>query len=285
MRQRVNVNENGKIYGKWKIAPDTWCITDHWNNFIYLLIGKEKAMLIDTCSSEGNVREVVEELTDKEIMVVNTHGHFDHTGGNACWPEAWMTKEAAVYAKEPFPGIHREWFAKKPYPDYKIHFLKDGDVINLGEREVEVLGIPAHSEGSIALLDRNTESLFCGDEIESGQVILFVRNEAISLKELAIKHRENMLKLKARRKEYNHIWPAHNGLPWEPDDYLNDYIRLDEKIIEGTAEVLPDTAGFGFPADNQAVENPFRDYGKLYRVEEGVASFVYSEEESVYHND
>ena len=87
MMQNTNVNENGKIYGKWKIMPDTWCITDGWGNFIYLLIGKEKAMLIDTCSCEGNVREVVEEITEKEIMVVNTHGHFDHTGGNACWPK------------------------------------------------------------------------------------------------------------------------------------------------------------------------------------------------------
>ena len=285
MKYRTNVTENGKIYGKWKIAPDTWCITDHWNNFIYLLIGKEKAMLIDTCSSEGNVREVVEELTDKEIMVVNTHGHFDHTGGNACWQEAWMTKEAAIHAKEPFAGVHKEWFLEKPYPDYKINYLSDGDVIDLGERKVEVISIPAHSEGSIALLDHNTKSLFGGDEIEAGQVILFVRNKAINIRELAQKHLDNMKKLKARRTEYDRIWPAHNGLPLYPDDYLNDYIALDEEIIAGTCKVLPDTAGFGFPTDNQAIPNPFVNYGKLYRVEKGLASFVYSEEESVYHND
>lgn len=285
MMQNTNVNENGKIYGKWKIMPDTWCITDGWGNFIYLLIGKEKAMLIDTCSCEGNVREVVEEITEKEIMVVNTHGHFDHTGGNACWPEAWMTKEASVHAKEPFAGIYKEWFAQKLYPDYKIHFLSGGEEIDLGERKVEVIPIPAHSEGSIALLDRKTRSLFGGDEIEAGQVNLFVRNEAISLQELAKRHRENMYKLKAKRKDYDWIWPEHNGLPLYPDDYLNDYIALDEEIINGTAKVLANTAGFGFPPDNQAVPNPFLNYGKLYRVEKGVASFVFSEEESVYHND
>ena len=47
-----------------------------------------------------------------------------------------------------------------------------------------------------------------------------------------------MYKLKAKRKDYDWIWPAHNGLPLYPDDYLNDYIALDEEIINGTAKVL-----------------------------------------------
>ena len=285
MEIRTNVTENGNIYGKWQIAEDTWCITDHWQNFIYLLIGEEKAMLIDTCSGEGNLREAVESITEKEVMVVNTHGHFDHTGGNSCWADAWMTEEAAVHAKEPFGPMYREWFESKPYPDYQIHFLKDGDVIDLGNRKVEVIAIPAHSEGSIALLDKDTRFLFCGDEIDSGQVIWFVRNKAVSLKELAAQHKKNMEKLIARRADYDILFPAHNGLPLIPDRYLADFIALDEKVMEGTQEIHEDTAGFGFPADTQAVPNPFMDYGKLVRVSFGAANIVYSEGMSVYHNE
>lgn len=285
MEIRTNVTETGEIYGKWNIAKDTWCITDRWNNFAYLLIGSEKAMLIDTCSGEGNVREIVEQITDKEIMVVNTHGHFDHTGGNPCWPEAWMTEEAAIHAKEPFQESCVDCFFSKPYPDYRIYYLQDGEKIDIGDRVVEVISIPAHSEGSIALLDQNTKWLFCGDEIESGQVIWFVRNKAIELKALAEQHKANMEKLKARRKDYNLIWPAHNGAPLYPDIYLDDFIKLDEAVITGKQEVLSDTAGFGFAPDTQAVDNLFMHYGKLFRARKGVASIVYSENESVYHNN
>lgn len=281
---RENVTEQGNIYGKWQIAEDTWCITDGWHNFVYLLIGEEKALLIDSCSGEGNIRAVVEGITEKPVMVLSTHGHFDHTGGNSCWPEAWMTKEAAVHAKEPFGPIHEKWFRSKPYQDYKIHYIENGQRIDLGQKIVEIISIPAHSEGSVAVLDKNTRFLFTGDEIESGQVIWIVRNQSVSLKELAQMHKMNMEKLLEFRQDYDYIWPAHNGVPLYPDRYIQDFIELDKLIIEGRQQVMEDTAGFGFPADNQTTVNPFQDYGKLCRTQYGTASVIYSESSVVYHN-
>ncbi len=281
---RENVTEQGNIYGKWQIAEDTWCITDGWHNFVYLLIGEEKALLIDSCSGEGNIRAVVEGITEKPVMVLSTHGHFDHTGGNSCWPEAWMTKEAAVHAKEPFGPTHEKWFCSKPYQDYKIHYIENGQRIDLGQKIVEIISIPAHSEGSVAVLDKNTRFLFTGDEIESGQVIWIVRNQSVSLKELAQMHKMNMEKLLEFRQDYDYIWPAHNGVPLYPDRYIQDFIELDKLIIEGRQQVMGDTAGFGFPADNQTTVNPFQDYGKLCRTQYGTASVIYSESSVVYHN-
>ena len=78
-----NVNEHGYIYGKWQNFPDTWVICYHGTLYCYLLIGSEKAMLIDTAYGDGDLRAFVETITDKPVMVCNTHGHFDHTGGNA----------------------------------------------------------------------------------------------------------------------------------------------------------------------------------------------------------
>ncbi len=278
-----NYDEMGALYGKWQIAEDTWIITNRWQNFMYLLLGSEKAMLIDTGCGEGNLRHVVESITRKPVMVVNTHGHFDHTGGNSCWPRAFMTKEAAVHAREPFSPMHEEWFYAKEYPDYEITYISDGDVLELGNRRIEVLGIPAHSEGSVALLDEKTRSLFTGDEIESGQVIWFVRNEAITLVEMARQHQNNMKKLLARKKEYDWIWPAHNGAPLLPEPYLQDYIELDRQMIAGEIRPMETTAGFGFPTDNQAIDNPFKEYGVLHRVEYQRASVVYSNELSTYN--
>ena len=269
----INQDERGNLFGKWQIAENTWCITNRWSNFMYLLIGEEKAMLIDTGTGEGNIRKFVETITDKPIMVVNTHGHFDHTGGNFWWSEAWMKKESVECARESFSFMEQAWFDEKDYPEYAINILEDGEVVDLGNREVEVIAIGAHNEGSIALLDRKTKSVFVGDELESGQVLLFVRNENIPLAEVAALHKKNMEKLKAHRTEYDLIWPAHNGAPLVPDQYLADYIALDEELIAGTAKIAENTGGLGFPTDNS--QGPFAEFGNLERAVHGLASIVY----------
>ncbi len=274
----VNQDLYGNLFGKWQIAPNTWCITNRWANFIYLLVGEEKAMLIDTGSGEGDIRAFVETITDKPVMVVNTHGHFDHTGGNSCWSEAWMSKEAAECAKIPFSPMHEEWFRSKPYPDYQIHVLKDKDIIDLGNRQIEVIAIGAHSEGSIALLDRTGRALFTGDELESGQVLWFVRDHALPPKEVAALHKRNMEKLLMYRKEYDWLWPSHNGVPLMPDTYIQDFITLDEQVIAGTAQIAPNTGGFGFVTDTTKAGGSFSEYGKLVRATYKTASVIYSEE-------
>lgn len=269
----VNQDERGNLFGKWQIGEDTWCITNRWANFMYLLIGEEKALLIDSGTGEGNIRKFVETITDKPIMVVNTHGHFDHTGGNFWWPEVWMKKESVDCAREAFSFAPKEWFDEKDYPEYAINTLEDGAIIDLGNRKVEVLATGAHNEGSIALLDRKVRGIFVGDELESGQVLLFVRNENIALKEATVLHKRNMEKIKSFRSEYDYVWPAHNGVPLVPDQYLEDFITLDEQLIAGTAKIAENTGGFGFPTD--ASVGPFADFGRLERAEYGLASIVY----------
>ena len=276
----TNKDDIGLLFGKWQMAQDTWVLTNRWQNFIYLLIGTEKALLIDTGYGEGNLREVVESITDKPVMVINTHGHFDHTGGNALWQEVWMTELAQGEARQPFNEQQSQWFKQKPFPNYDIHIVKDGHMLNLGGRRVEIITIPAHNEGSIALLDHGQNLLFTGDEMESGQVLLFVRHKNISIKQAATAHKANMEKLLARRNEYIAICPAHNGAPLTPDLYLNDFITLDKQLIDGTAKIMPDTAGFGFPPDASRSTN-FGGFGKLMRAQYGEASFVFMEEKDV----
>ena len=148
-----NVNEHGYIYGKWQNFPDTWVICYHGSLYCYLLIGSEKAMLIDTAYGDGDLRAFVETITDKPVMVCNTHGHFDHTGGNALWEEAWMSEEAAKDAKNAFGPEMQKRFNEMPHPDYKINVLHDGDVIDLGGRKVTVVSIGCLSRGAVVRRD------------------------------------------------------------------------------------------------------------------------------------
>ena len=271
-----NMDQGGYMYGKFMIAPGVYALPYRWGVFSYLVVGGEKALLIDTAYGDGNLRQMVEEITGKPVMVVNTHNHFDHTGGNPWWPEAYAGAGAEPGIKKAFSPEQQEAFNQKPYPDYTVHTVGDGYQFDLGGgRKVEAIEIPAHSETSIALLDHGSRTLFTGDEMEAGQVLLFVRENNIPLRDVVGKHQANMRKLKDRAGEYDRICPAHNGPVLDPS-YVDDFIALSQSILDGTANVMPDTAGFGFPPA-AGEGSPFGGRA-LERAQYGGASFVYLKE-------
>lgn len=63
-----------------EIAEDTYMISDFGIANCYLLIGEERALLIDCGLGIGDIKGAVEKITDKPILVVATHGHVDHAG-------------------------------------------------------------------------------------------------------------------------------------------------------------------------------------------------------------
>ena len=64
--------------------------------YCYLIVGTEKAMLIDTGYCYGNLRETVRQVTEKPLIIINTHGHCDHAGGNAQFNEYCYIHEKDV---------------------------------------------------------------------------------------------------------------------------------------------------------------------------------------------
>ena len=99
---------------------------------MYLLEGENMAALIDTGYGEGNIRQYAESVTDKPVIVICTHGHMDHTGGNGWWPRVYMAPEGARASKEFLNKEQKLWWKYMPYQDYEIVPVKDGDKIDLG---------------------------------------------------------------------------------------------------------------------------------------------------------
>src|SRR5215203_318122 len=60
----------------------------------YLIAGSEKAILVDTGTGVGDIRKIVEQLTDLPVGVVNSHSHWDHIGGN------WRFDDIAIHPLE-----------------------------------------------------------------------------------------------------------------------------------------------------------------------------------------
>nr|MCR5032257.1 MBL fold metallo-hydrolase [Lachnospiraceae bacterium] len=132
----------------------------------YLVVGNEKACVIDTMNGYVDLYQAVRNITDLPLIVVNTHGHPDHIYGNIYFEEAYIhpadLELARMFEKE--PDFIKECEAYHLcMPPFKT--IKEGDVIDLGGRHLEVFELPGHTQGSILLLLAEERILFTGDAV------------------------------------------------------------------------------------------------------------------------
>ena len=165
-----------------RIDDATFALSEyrHWEEtHSYLLLGRDRALLLDTGLGVGDLRREVEALTDRPVTVALTHVHWDHIGGcgqfaapavhaaEADWLRHFPLPEAAVRrqlcAKAPLfpagfsPENHRV-FSGEPG-----RVLRDGDIIDLGGRQVQVLHTPGHSPGHCCYYEAARGRLYAGD--------------------------------------------------------------------------------------------------------------------------
>lgn len=230
-------------YMAWKVDEKTWIISFmNGTEYMFLLEGEEKALLIDTGYGVGNLRAFVEKLTEKPILVTNTHYHPDHAAGNGEFDCAYVSAGWEVDA----PSVDAEGavpfdLKKLPYPDYEKIIVGDGYVFDLGEREVEVLEAkPAHCNSSLFFLDRTHRILFCGDDYESAQTLMYDNSNnpdaPYDVKERLDNLKANAVRLCERDGEYDLIFPNHNGGPIARE-YLTQYIELVDAVYAGKAVI------------------------------------------------
>ncbi|MGF0033885.1 MBL fold metallo-hydrolase [Bariatricus sp. SGI.154] len=230
-------------YTAWKADDATWFINFmNGTENMYLLEGEEKALLIDTGYGVGNLKAFVETLTDKPVIVANTHFHPDHAAGNGEFEAVYMSKgamldEPSVYGEGAVPFD----LNALPHPDYEKIFVEEGFRIELGGRTVEVLDVkPAHCNSSLFFLDRGHRMLFCGDEMEAAQVLMYDNSNnpeaPYDVKERLLNFQSNTQRMKNLAGEYDYLLPNHNGYPLAKS-YLDEYIELVDHIFDGTAKI------------------------------------------------
>lgn len=226
-----------------------FCETGHYENTtINLVLGRDRAVLIDTGCGIGNLRKVVAEVTNKPVLVINTHTHNDHLGGNRQFSEIAMfdhplshqVAEKGVPHDTLYTELLAEHLVTKPWPQgfdpngfslppFKVnHWLVDGDHIDLGDHELEVIYTPGEAADHISLLDRTERLLFCGDILLHGPV--WTHLEGGSLEDLITSYR----RLMQHFDDFDHLMPGHNA-PWLDKNFLPESLAGAEKIISGEA--------------------------------------------------
>lgn len=148
--------------------------TNYEKPFLYLVIGRTRALLLDTGASGMAVAAPVDSILDawrvahggspRELVVAHSHGHRDHIAG-----DDQFRGRVGVTLVEPDVGGVRTYFGFRDWPTDVVPF-------DLGERVLDVLAIPGHEPAGLAFYDRATSVLLTGDTFYPGR--LYVRDTA-----------------------------------------------------------------------------------------------------------
>lgn len=151
-----------------KIMDDVYSINDENMCTVYVVIGSKKALIIDTSmQSDISLLKQIRQLTNLELEVVLTHGHYDHTGH-------LNEFEHFSIAKDDFYLLPQQY-------QQKAKILNHLDKIDLGDNQIEVFQLPGHTKGSLIFIDKKHQILFTGDSFGSGCGAWLQVNEALPL--------------------------------------------------------------------------------------------------------
>lgn len=220
---------------------------------VFVIVGEERALVLDTGTGIGDLRWVIEHrITDKPYDVVLTHNHADHIGGAGFFDEVWIHEADADWTDLPVPPTlaGRKFYAKliadrenKNYsydPERDIvewpkapvkHIMQDKQVFDLGGRKVTVYHCPGHTPGECAVIDDKSRTLLIGDACNRN---LLIPDEVM---EEATKGLERLLALKGAA--YDTVYNSHHdfrgfGSPLG-DAVLSDAVACLKSIQDGTA--------------------------------------------------
>jgi hydroxyacylglutathione hydrolase len=230
-----------------------WIINDNNQDNIYVVEGENAALIIDTGLGYQNLKEYVRKLTKKPLVVVNSHAHPDHAGGNDVFEHVHIHKDELealrYFTSEEIMLSTYENFVKTPMPDHLLSenktpaemlTIEEGFEFDLGGRTLEVLHIPGHSGGSIALHDDKSRNMFTGD-MTTPHVWLQVPH-ATSVEDFLA----SIQKLQARKDAIHWLLPGHGG-PLKPS-HLDVLEAAAKAILSGECEVTPYKSPLGTTA-------------------------------------
>jgi glyoxylase-like metal-dependent hydrolase (beta-lactamase superfamily II) len=216
-----------------EISNDTYLLeTKDGGSTSYLLKGGENAIIIDPGYGLINVRSYAENLIGVPVKyAANTHGHFDHAGGNVFFEKVYMRKEAEIDAKTPYPSLVNEVYDF----NYRIEYVADGSLINLGGRTLEVLEVPSHSMGDIVFIDTKTRTLFIGDFAGKFVSLMYKMNDPQPTVENFVR---NVRKIIERKNDFDSIATGHGEELMSAD--------LIQKCLENALNIMDGNLGDPF---------------------------------------
>ena len=179
----------------------------------FLFLSEKEALLVDSLNG-GDLLSLVRKHTDKPVKLILTHSDGDHTGcaaqfGTVC--------------------LHPAEFARL---ETKLELcpelipLQEGDVLDIGTFRFEVLLIPGHTPGSIALLEREKRFIVGGDTVQTGPVYMFGDGRSLTA------YLSSLRRLKELSQDMDFFYSSHHELKVSFRT-VDDLMELTEEILAG----------------------------------------------------
>ena len=240
----------------YKPAPGVYAIYEpHQSEEVisYLIVGQKRALLFDTGMGISDIKKLALELTTLPIVVLNSHTHNDHVGGNWQFDTIYgmdtdFTRKNAKGSSEDAQaeiapgeicgtlpkGFDAKSYATKPWTIAR--FLQGHDRIDLGERTLEVIATPGHTPDAVSLLDRANGLLFTGDTYYPAPIWLFRPETDLDAYAASIQH------LAALAPNLKLVLGAHN-IPVASPTVLPRLVRAFAAVREGKVAPAPASPG------------------------------------------
>lgn len=236
------------------LRPGLTRIWDVAGTAMYLVEGTEKAALLDTGVGVGDLKALVDSLTDKPVTVLLTHGHVDHAMGAGGFEDVRMSPlDLEIYREHSVFGLRRGYVSgtgsmwsdpalvasvtdgdyMEPKPAEALAPLAPGDRVELGGVSVEVLRGQGHTPGSLTMLIPEWRMLLLGDACNQFTFLFDHRAAPVSA------YREMLLALKGETQgRFDRAIFSHaNGDG--PADMIDSVIAVCDEILNGTADNVP----------------------------------------------
>jgi len=231
-----------------KISETVTRITGIARELMYLVVGTEKAALIDTGVGIGDLKDCVENLTDKPVIVLLTHGHTDHALGASEFQEVYMgLADLNVYKEhsqmsfrkeilklsmgDQIEMINDEDFVLPKSIDFKP--LNTGDVFHLGGITLEIYECKGHAQGSVVILLKEERTLILGDACNPNTVLFLEGSSPVE----AYKGELEQLN-KSIKDCYDKVYISHDSGD-SSKELIHTVIAVCEDIMEGESDDIP----------------------------------------------
>ena len=232
--------------------------TDHSYALCYLVEGRDYALLIDSILGFGNLKAFCQTLTEKPVILVNTHAHSDHFGGNFFFDMCYMHHRDIGFFQDSIGKVKKQQLAElaksmasdqyrdqiepdEHFTDWnpmKVCPLYDGDVFDLGDRRIEVVEVGGHTAGSIVLIDPVTRIAYSGDACNGNTLLEFHNSLPI------ISYMEALLHLKGHQSKFDQMYGGHEIFD---SSIVDEAIETVGRVIAGTDDHVEATGIMGYP--------------------------------------
>ncbi len=205
-----------------RVLDRVYSLKDGFDSFSYLITGSNKALLFDTGCGVDDIKTTVDGITDLPLLVIASHGHFDHVGGSRFFSKVYLSSKDRNILE-----IYDERLLARWYKEMREINGSDGSLertgveasfgnalwmqiadldfceFDLGDIHGEIMELPGHSSGSVGVLIPELKLLLAGDALSPVMCLIF-KNHGTVAEELETVR-------KALRMEFDHFLTGHSG--------------------------------------------------------------------------